>query len=238
MASAYDVDAEEEVTVPIGSKKPRRPPNANRLGGFAPTGGGGAKTAGTAPLRNALASSHASAEAATGDLVPTSVSSSLPPPSAGSLPGPSPSSFSARSVAVVSTTAASSSARRGDLNNPHSLPMKYAIGDLANLRPNLRDSGRYRPTDSIAALIPSGDRTATTRRPPPGVAVGDYIVFPATEGVYRVEAFVRVDLSTAAGVEAWSVREGWSVEAAVGGLFGSQVATGRTQMIFQRVDTV
>lgn len=124
------------------------------------------------------------------------------------------------------------SMRLGGYHNPHSLPMKYIIGDLSNLRPELRT--KYAPTDSIAALIPSGDRTATTRRPPPGVKVGDYITFfPSVEGLYTIVDFVKVDLTTPEGVDTWSKREGWSVEAAF--KHGPQVSTGRTQMLYKRV---
>ncbi len=120
----------------------------------------------------------------------------------------------------------------GSMENPHIVPMYYQIRDLGRIRAELR--GKYRASDSIAALIPSGDRTGTTRRPPEGVMPGDYISFSGVPGVYRVTGFQKIDLQTTAGREAWSKREGWSVDAI--NTFGSQVRNGAIQMQFERAD--
>jgi hypothetical protein len=112
------------------------------------------------------------------------------------------------------------------------LPMYYKILNTQRLRPELR--GKYTAQQSIAALIPNGDRTGTTRRPPPGVKVGDVVEFEGVEGRYRVTEFAPVDLSTPQGREEWSRHEGWSPEASAS--FGSQVRTGAVQMRFERVD--
>jgi len=121
----------------------------------------------------------------------------------------------------------------GSMQQPHSLPMSYKIYNSEDIRPELRS--KYKPGDGIAALIANGDRTATTRNPPAGVKVGHIIKFPGVEGLYRVTGFEKIDLSTPAGREKWSKREGWDVS--MTGSFGSQVRTGATQMLYERVDS-
>lgn len=121
----------------------------------------------------------------------------------------------------------------GSMQQPHSLPMSYKIYNIEDIRPELRS--KYKPGDGIAALIPNGDRTATTRNPPAGVKVGHIIKFPGVEGLYRVTGFEKIDLSTPEGREKWSKREGWDVS--MTDSFGKQVRTGATQMLFERVDS-
>ncbi|MDR0576640.1 MAG: hypothetical protein LBI87_03695, partial [Candidatus Accumulibacter sp.] len=121
------------------------------------------------------------------------------------------------------------------------LPMRYPIRDTNRLRPELR--GKYSPEESIAALIPNGDRTGTTRANFGGAKIGDIVTFHTMRdgqwvevpGQYRVTGFHPVDLGTPEGREEWSRHEGWSVEASKA--FGNQVRTGATQMRFERVDT-
>lgn len=119
----------------------------------------------------------------------------------------------------------------GSLEDPHSLPMHYVVGDTSRLRPELRD--KYSGKNGIKDLIANGDRTATTRTPPDGVMPGHYITFPGVPGVYQVTGFEKIDLRTPEGREKWSKREGWSAEAS--GSFGSQVQTGKIQMLFEPV---
>ena len=119
----------------------------------------------------------------------------------------------------------------GSLEDPHSLPMHYVVGDTSRLRPELRD--KYSGKNGIKDLIANGDRTATTRTPPDGVMPGHYITFPGVPGTYQVTGFEKIDLHTPEGREKWSKREGWSTEAA--GSFGSQVQTGKIQMLFEPV---
>ena len=121
----------------------------------------------------------------------------------------------------------------GSMSQPHTIPMNYKIWNSSDIRPELRK--KYKAGSGIADLIAAGDRTATTRTPPAGVKVGHIIRFPGVDGLYRVTGFEKVDLSTPAGREKWSKREGWDVS--MTGSFGSQVRTGATQMLFERVDS-
>ena len=125
-----------------------------------------------------------------------------------------------------------SEGEKGSFENPHSLPMRYVIHNIEDIRPELRN--KYRAGDGIAKLIANGDRTATTRTPPAGVKVGDYVSFPGVPGVYRITGFDKIDLKSRAGIEAWSKKEGW--DTSMVNAFGKQVSHGSTQMSFERAN--